>query len=184
MSKRIQNEIINLLGEAVRRKILEDVKKAKYYSILLDCPPDKSHQEQLSLTIRYVKLLDDRIEVSESFIDFLIAGETTGSYLSKLVVAELERHGLSIDDMQGQGYDNGANMAGIKSSVQARLTTLNPLAFFTPCGCHSLNLVLCDMVKNCRQAMSFFGIIQQMFFSHHLLSDGIFSKNMLEMVLV
>ena len=64
-----------------------------------------------------MKLLDDRIEVSESFIDFLIAGETTGSYLSELVVAELERHGLSIDDMRGQGYDNGANMAGIKSGT-------------------------------------------------------------------
>ena len=51
-------------------------------------------------------------------------GETTGSYLSELVVAELERHGLSIDDMRGQGYDNGANMAGIKSGVQAHVVVI------------------------------------------------------------
>ena len=126
-----------------------------------------------------MKLLHDRIEVPESFIDFLIAVETTGSYLSELVVAELERHGLSIDDMRGQGYDNGANMAGIKSGVQARLTTLNPLAFFIPCGCHSLNLVLCDMVENCRQAMSFFGIIQQIYvlFSSSTLRWDILKKH-------
>ena len=32
-----------------------------------------------------------------------------------------------------------------------------------PCACHSLNLTLCDMAKSCRQAISFFGVIQRIY---------------------
>ena len=35
---------------------------------------------------------------------------------------------------------------------------VNPRAFYSACGCHSLNLTLCDMAKAC--AKDFFGIIQ------------------------
>lgn len=37
---------------------------------------------------------------------------------------------------------------------------MNPRAFYTPCGTHSLNLALCDMVNCCSKAVSFFGVIQ------------------------
>jgi len=42
----------------------------------------------------------------------------------------------------GQGYDNGSNMKGKYQGVQKRFLDINPKAFYTPCGCHSLNLVL------------------------------------------
>ena len=32
-----------------------------------------------------------------------------------------------------------------------------------PCNCHSLNLVVSDMAKSCRVAMSFFGVLQQIY---------------------
>lgn len=45
------------------------------------------------------------------------------------VLSELENLGLSLKNCCGQGYDNGANMKGQKSGVQARILSKNPLAF-------------------------------------------------------
>ena len=44
--------------------------------------------------------------------------------------------------------------------MQKRLLDINPKAFYTPCGCHSLNLVLYNIANSCPKAISFFGIVQ------------------------
>ena len=67
---------------------------------------------------------------------------------------------LDINDIHGQGYDNGSTMKGKHQGVQKRFLDINPRALHTPCGCHSLNLVLCDMANYCPKAISFFGVKQ------------------------
>ncbi|XP_065654764.1 uncharacterized protein LOC136081380 [Hydra vulgaris] len=47
-SPRIQNELIELLGQKVRKEILSNIKEAKYYSVLFDCTSDASHKEQMT----------------------------------------------------------------------------------------------------------------------------------------
>ena len=37
---------------------------------------------------------------------------------------------------------------------------MNPRAFYTICGCHSLNLTLYDMANSCTKDESFFGMVQ------------------------
>ena len=54
LGKDIQNELLNVIATAVLNEILNRAKAAKYYAILLDCIPDMSRHEQVSLTIRYV----------------------------------------------------------------------------------------------------------------------------------
>jgi len=46
-SKRIQNELINLLGNKVLHNIQNRLKKNKYFSIILDYTPDLSHSENV-----------------------------------------------------------------------------------------------------------------------------------------
>lgn len=75
----------------------------------------------------------------------------------------LNSHDLNIDNVRGQGYDNGSNMKGKNQGVQKRLLDLNPRAFYTPCGCHSLNLVLCDIANTSKKARDFFGIVQRIY---------------------
>jgi hypothetical protein len=62
---------------------------------------------------------------------------------------------LDINNVREQGYDNGSNMKGKHQGVQRRLLKLNPRAFYSACGCHSLNLTLCDVGNSCRNATNF-----------------------------
>ncbi|CAH9115870.1 unnamed protein product, partial [Cuscuta epithymum] len=54
-------------------------------------------------------------------------------------------------------------MKGDNKGVQARVLREYPRAFYTPCGCHSLNLALCDMAMSCVQAKTFFGVVQRIY---------------------
>ena len=75
---------------------------------------------------------------------------------------EINNIGLDICNLRGQGYDNGSNMKGKHQVVQKKID-INPRSFYTPCGCHSLNLVLCDMANSCSKATSFFGVLQSIY---------------------
>ena len=49
-----QNEFIGLFADYVRKCILEELKKVKYYSIMVDATPDTSHTEQTTFVFRYL----------------------------------------------------------------------------------------------------------------------------------
>lgn len=52
ISHDIQNEIVNLMAHAVLRKVLDDVKKAVYFSIIADETTDINTKEQFSFCVR------------------------------------------------------------------------------------------------------------------------------------
>ncbi|KAK4586487.1 hypothetical protein RGQ29_023574 [Quercus rubra] len=120
----------------IKGKIIKKIKEAKYFSIILYCTPDVSHQEQMTLVLRGVNISTK----------FLKVDYTSGKGLFNEIISVIKR------------YDSGSNMKGKKQGVQKRIIDINPRAFYTPCGCHNLNLVLCDVANSCPKAISFFGV--------------------------
>lgn len=55
-SHSIKNELINLMANKVLETIIDRLRAAKYYSVILDCTPDVSHQEQISFILRFVNI--------------------------------------------------------------------------------------------------------------------------------
>ncbi|KAL6567777.1 hypothetical protein OROGR_001445 [Orobanche gracilis] len=121
------------------------------------------HKEQISLIICCLDDSQISSKIEEYWVHFLEVCDTSGLGLFTHLQNTLITLGLDIDDIRGQGYDNVSNMKGRHKGVQRRLLEVNLKSFFTPCGCHSLNLTLCDMANSCPKAMSFFGVVQRIY---------------------
>lgn len=137
------------------------LKESKYYSIILDCTPDVSRIEQLTIVVRFIKK-NEPINC-EHFLRFVPIYDSTGEGLSKSLLNVLHELKLDINDLRGQGYDNGANMRGKHNGVQKKILQINPRAFFVPCSAHSLNLVINDAAKISFEIVDFFNIVQELF---------------------
>ncbi|KAL4126085.1 hypothetical protein QTP88_010314 [Uroleucon formosanum] len=162
-SHEIQNEFLEIIANKVRSTILSQIKSATYYSILFDCTPDISHEEQMSQVIRYVVVNENGCEIVESFLGFIQVFEKTGESITEDILRSLSKDGIDLANCRGQSYDNGANMAGKWKGVQARISAINELARFIPCTAHSLNLVGLHAAKCSPELEKFFGIIQKLF---------------------
>ena len=163
LSHKIQNELIGILTGEIRLMIMKTIHASKYCSIILDCTPDISHKEQMTMIIRCVNISSTLTKVEEFYLTFLEVKDKSSEGLFSKIKEALVDMELEIDDVRGQGYDNESNMKGKNKGVQRRLLEINPRAFYTPCGFHSLNLVLCDITSSSTKAMSFFGSLQRVY---------------------
>ena len=140
LSPIIQNELIELLGKKVKHLILEEIKAAKYFFILLDSTPNVSHIDQIALIVGYVKVDSSEVQIKESFLNFFPLHRKNADEIIKSILDEFQQNGLDIMMCRGQAYYNASTTAGILSGVQCRIKQFNSKAIFISCANHSLNL--------------------------------------------
>ena len=73
---------------------------------------------------------------------FVPVSSTTDKDLASTILTQLSQLGLNLEHMRGQGYGGASNMSGKYRGVQARVKELCPLAMYTHCCNHVLNLVI------------------------------------------
>ena len=108
-----------------------------------------------------IRFFDDSSATREEFLEFCQLKSLTGVYIAQAIKQALLCHDLSLLNLRGQGYDGANNTASERCGVQAEIQRDAPLAIYTHCAGHRLNLVtshsssiaeiryMIDKVKSC-----------------------------------
>ncbi|XP_060846758.1 zinc finger MYM-type protein 1-like [Rhopalosiphum padi] len=144
-------QFVYIMAEKVKETIVNEIKDAKYFSIVVDSTPDISHTDQLSLIFRYVKKNGEPVE---RFLQFFANAGHKSEDMADAIFMALGANDLNIKNCRGQSYDNASNMSGMYSGLQARIKEACIHAVYIPCAAHSLNLVGECAASCCTQRLS------------------------------
>ncbi|XP_065642752.1 uncharacterized protein LOC136074373 [Hydra vulgaris] len=86
------DEHILIISDQLMRQVIQELNNKKYFSVSVDSTPDVSHSDQLPSIIRYVITRGP----IEHFIEFISIYEHTPESLEKILLAFLEKKGISI----------------------------------------------------------------------------------------
>ena len=87
-SKTIQNELIEVCGDYIRNRLLEEIREAQFFGISADEVADLSNREQMSLVVRFV---DKDKNIREEFLGFVQCDSgTDGETLTHTILQNLQ----------------------------------------------------------------------------------------------
>ena len=137
-SGNIQNQIIDVLADQVREKIVRKVKAARWYMIVSDEVTDVSSKEQLTIVLRYVD--SESLLFREDLVGFTECDTgITGRYLASKITSNPEGYNSDLQNLRGQAYDGAGNMVGTTNSLAAVITELYPQALYLRTLCFPLS---------------------------------------------
>lgn len=147
LSPDIQNEMLGMMSLSILRFIAQKLQSADAFTIMADECTDISNHEQLVICFRSV---DTDIEVHEEFVGLYQIANISADTIVQALKDCLVRMNLQWNRCRGQCYDGAANMAGHRNGVAAQIPIVEPRALYMHCYGHSLNLAMCDTIKNCK----------------------------------
>ena len=160
LSSGVQNELIQVCGETISESIIHDRRLSQFFSVLADETTDVSTTEQLSICVRFVETTHSQIKVRVEFLGFVAITSTTGESIAKAILSILDKLGLDVYLLHGQGYDGASNMSGKFRGVQAIVKSRVPSAVYLHCRAHSLNLAIVHSCDN-SHVRNMFGTVQK-----------------------
>lgn len=159
-SPKIQNDILKCMADETFHTILNEVKQAKYFTIIVDLTIDIERIDQFSFSLMFV---DQQGYIKEHFLCFDELHNATANDYFVIIKKLMEKYKLDISFCRGQAYDGANAMSGRFSGLQSKIKDLSPLALYIHCCAYNLNLVLIDSIRSSINAVSFFGILEALY---------------------
>ena len=110
----------------------------------------RSNQEILSLCFRFVDQSSPKDpHIKECLINFMHLERTNTIMTSRKILESLSDPSISLDpsNIGGQAYDGASIMSSGKEEVKAKIQDISPLALYTHCYFHCLNLSIAATCK-------------------------------------
>ncbi|XP_027158050.1 zinc finger MYM-type protein 1-like [Coffea eugenioides] len=161
----VVTDITNALASETTSIIVNDIGHG-LFAILCDESCDASTKEQLAVVIRYVDLHG---YVIEHFLGILHVSDATALSLKKAIDVLFSKHGLSISQIRGQGYDSASNMRGEYSGLKTLIMKENGSAYYIHCFAHQLQLSVVGVAKKHVQVSSMYNTLSTLV---HFLEDS------------
>lgn len=138
-SPQIQNELISIITQCVRDKMVQKINRSEYLTLFADGTKDRNGLEVISIALRYV--------IDGKSYESLIGMETTDDLhaisIGKLIVNSIKTYGIAVDKIVVQCYDGAPVMSGGMGGVQAVIAReLQREIPYIHCFNHQLHLVL------------------------------------------
>ena len=131
MSPESQNEMIQLLGQEVRNKILDEIKSAGMFAVSADTTPDASHKDQMTVVCR-IAGVDGKPK--ERLLAMKVVTSKTGDATAKDVLEVINSNSLNTDELLFQSYDFASSMSGRFNGAQQKLQErLGQVVPYIPC---------------------------------------------------
>ena len=97
-------------GRDQKKKIIQEIQNANFFSVSADEAADISNKEQLPLLLLFVVATNT---IREEFVDFVLCDTgTSGKAIAEKILGALEEFGLDTSYLRGQAFDGAGNMAG------------------------------------------------------------------------
>ena len=109
ISPDIVNELIEMMGNAVLRSILKDIKRnSGLFGLIADESRDISNKEQLTCILRWVTLPD--LTTHEDFLGMYLMEKPDAETITAALKDILLRCNLSLNECRWQSYDGASRM--------------------------------------------------------------------------
>ena len=145
---------------------MSKVRSSLCYTLIADEVTDCSNKEQLCIVLRYVEPGSSLIR--EDLVTFLECDSgITGEALADKMLSFITHH-LDPSKMRGQAYDGASNMSGKTKGAAALISSQYPLALYTHCASHCLNLAVVGSFEEA-SVRNMIGVVNRLsvfFFTH------------------
>lgn len=93
-----------------------------------------------------IRFVDSENNGRDDFLGFVTVEHIISESLATALLSWLETHNINVSFCRAQGYDRAHSMSSSIVDVQARIHSVSPMASYTHCQSHQLNLCI---VKDC-----------------------------------
>ncbi len=158
---RSQNEMMQLLGDEVRKRIITEVKEAGFFGVSADTTPDLSHKDQMATVCRYIDSCGD---AKERLISMKSVCTKACDATAKEIIKVLQNSSLNTEELSFQSYDFTNSMSGCFNGAQKKLQEqLQKTVPDVPCQGYRSNTVIEHSVNASSIVSNMFTIMEEVY---------------------